>query len=268
MSKEFGLKLRYEGKDANTGLLEAYDGATSIQGFTQALQIAIHGYMMHDVTSRATALKGATLYIRAPRSGSVLLSIVAVIEQYPATLGLAAPIFYDFVKFTFSRACGLFNVQPESTQLQKHFEKEEPFFDELAEQMEGSLQRGHRAIGSTATTVSLERPQSSLVTFNKKTKEWVTTRDLNPNVENFTGVVTRYNSVTRNGRAYINEIKKIVPFRPDDAFSKLKDGHLTWSLHGGATNVEHKLRFEAKRIEAATGEVKRILLTNCEQFKP
>lgn len=264
MSKEFSLRLRYEGGDAEKGLLEAYDGAASIQGFTQALHIAIHGYMKNEVTSRATALKGARVFIEAPRRGSVLIGIVAFIEQYPATLGLAAPVFYDFVKFAFSRACGLFNVEPETPQVIKHFEKEEPFFDELAEQMEGSLQRGHRSIGTTAVTASLERPRSPLIIFNKATKSWVTTRDESPTIEEFTGVVTRYNSVTRNGRAYINEIKKIVPFRPDDAFSTGKDGFLTWSLHGGATNVTNGLLFHGKRIESATGDVKRLILTDCE----
>lgn len=89
----FALKLRFSGKAVNEHGLDLYDGAHSFQGFAQAIQIATHAYMTGEVVSRATALKGAQLYFKSPRNGSVLFDLVALIEQYPITATLAGAAF-------------------------------------------------------------------------------------------------------------------------------------------------------------------------------
>lgn len=259
----FELKLRYKTEHLDGRALDAYDGSTSILGFSQAAQIALHAYLNGEVVSRAPALKGAKLFIRPPREGSFLLQIIALIEQYPTTVAITAPVFYDFMKVTFKRAVGFLNEQPETPYVRRLLEREEPMFDSLAEQMEGSLQRAHRAVDTDVPIITLERPRSELVTFDKHTKDWVTTRDENPNSETLFGNVTRYNSVSRNGRMFVEELDRIIPFRPADSFNRSKDGNLTWSLHGNATGQGKRLRLTAKRIESARGEAKRLLLTNC-----
>lgn len=270
MSKlhEFSLKLRYEGGDADQNHLELYDGATSFHGFAQALQIALHAYINKEVASRATALKGATLYLRAPRQGSVLFDIISVIEKYPATTAVSATIFYDFVKYAFSKAVGFIDVQPETPYVSKLSTSDEPFFDDLAVIMEGSLQRAHRAIDEGCVEqVTLERPRSELIRFDKKTSDWVNTRDENPKEEDLVGYVTRYNSITGNGRAYIQSLHRIVPFRPAQEFAEIKRGYLTWSLHGSTTSRAKLLDFSARKIESARGEAKRLVLVDCNQSK-
>lgn len=263
---EFGLKLRFSGGDADQHRLELYDGTNSVHGFAQALQIATHAYLNKEVVGRATALKGATLYLRAPRNGSVLFDIIAVIEKYPATVALSAPIFYDFVKYVLSRATGLLSVEPETSYVSRLGTADEPFFDDLAETLEGSLQRGHRAIDEGISKITLERPRSPLLTFDSQTSAWVNTRQENEKVEELQGNVTRYNSVTGNGRAYINELARIVPFRPGKDFSPLKAGYLTWSLHGNATAVPLQLKLFATKIRSANGEVKRLILSDVTQL--
>ncbi|RWF01771.1 hypothetical protein [Mesorhizobium sp.] len=262
---QFGLKLRFSGGQVEKRGLDLYDGATSFYGFAQALQIVVHAYVNKEVVSRATALRGAEVYFGAPRQGSVIIDIVAFIETYPATLALAAPIFYDFVKHSFSKAAGYLTSEPETPQVSKLSTDDEPFFDELAEALEGSLQRGHRSIDHGVPTISLERPRSSLVIFNKQTSEWVHTRDENPDVAKFTGNVTRYNSITGNGRAYIRQLGKIVPIRPSSAFPVGSKGLLTWSLHGNNVITDKELEFDARRIDSARGDVKRLILVDCRQ---
>lgn len=265
MRKEsFALKLRFSGKSVNEHGLDLYDGSQSFHGFAQAIQIAIHAYMNDKVTSHATALKGAEVYFKSPRNGSVLFDLVAVIERYPITATLSAAVFYDFIKFSLSKASGLLQVKPETSSVQKLLDKDELFFDHLSETLEGSLQRARRAIDYGVEKITIERPRSSLVTFNRKTSEWVNTREENPDIETFTGNVTRYNSISKNGRAYIRELNKLLPIRPADEFPNSKKGHLTWSLHGDNVDASKELKFHAYRIASARGEAKRLILANVD----
>ena len=258
------LRLRFGGPSVDAQGLDLYDGAYSFYGFAQALQIVTHAYMTREIVSRATALRGAELYFGAPKRGSVIVDIAAIIEANPAVAGIAAPIFYDFVKAAFSKAVGLFQNKPSTPAIQK-IEADETFFDQLAETLEGSLQRAHRAIDHGVQQVTLERPRSTLVTFDTATSEWVNTRDENPDIEEFTGNITRYNSLSGNGRAYVRELNRVVPFRPHDTFPASKRGHLTWSLHGNTVAAPKELRFWASKIESARGEAKRLLLADVAQ---
>lgn len=259
---KFALKLRFSGDTVEKNGLDLYDGATSFYGFSQALQIAVHAYMTGEIVSRATAMKGAEMYFGAPRRGSVLFDIITVIEQYPATASIAGAAFYDFMKTAFSKAAGYLSTTPETPAVQK-MAIDETFFDQLSETLEGSLQRAHRAIDHGVQQIILERPRSSLVLFDQSTSEWVNTRDENPNVEELTGNITRYNSISGNGRAYVRELKKVLPFRPGPSFPDNKRGLLTWSLHGNTVSGEKELRFWASKIESAKGDPKRIIMADC-----
>tara|TARA_R110001606_G_scaffold12369_1_gene53996 strand:+ start:37960 stop:38778 length:819 start_codon:yes stop_codon:yes gene_type:complete len=260
--RSYGLKLRFSGKTVDEKGLDLYDGARSFEGFAQALQIVVHAYLSNEVVSRSTALRGAKLYFGSPKRGSVLFDIVALIEQYPATAGISAVVFYDFVKYSFARATGLFEKKPETKAVQK-LAVDEEFFDRLSFVLEGSLQRGHRAIDNGVKKITLERPRSTLLTFDLETSRWVHTREEDPDIVEFHGHVTRYNSITGNGRAYIRELDKVVPFRPSEHFSQAKCSHLSWSLHGSTTYTKKELIFKASTIISAGDAIKRLILEDC-----
>lgn len=94
------LLVRHSGGDADEGMLDLYDGATSIQGFAQAIQIATHAFRTGETTSRATAMRGAKIYMKSARRGSYLTELVVLFEAYPSTSTIiaatTAPPFYDF----------------------------------------------------------------------------------------------------------------------------------------------------------------------------
>lgn len=261
----YALKLRFSGTTVEKNGLDLYDGSSSFYGFAQALQIATHAYMTKEIVSRATALKGAQMYFEAPRRGSVLFDIVTVLEKYPTTAGLAGAAFYDFIKFSLSKAVGKLTVKAETPAIQKLDELDNTFFDQLAETLEGSLRRAHRSIDNGVHHVTLERPRSTLITFDVETSAWVNTRDENPDVEEFSGNITRYNSLSGNGRAFVRELERVVPFRPSDTFPVSKKGHLTWSLHGDNIRASKELKFKASKIESARGEAKRLILADVDR---
>ncbi len=273
------LKIKYEGGLADQNSLPGYDGATSIDGITRAVHIALHAYMTGEVVSRATALKRASIILKPARPGSFVFDLVILIEQYPATTGLVgaigAPMIYDFLKTAFRRATGSLDAEPETRGLQRLYERKDPpplkvppvDFDELAEVLEGPLQDAHRPIGAEGTigTLSIGSPQQQLVVLDESTKDWGNTRQEASNIEEMTGNVTRYNSLSRNARVFVDQIEKVVPVRPDADFNVGNLALLTWSLHGSNTASPSKLKMQVRRVSSASGKIKRLLLSDCER---
>ena len=260
----YPLKLIFEGKDAQQGL-PLYDGSVSFAGFGQALQMAINAYRTGKPSAWATSLKGAKVVFGSPRKGSVIFDLEARFETPCRDAPSSKEAFYDFLRVAFRRATGSLDEEGQTSYVQKTLVKDETLFDDLADRMEGALQRAHRVIDNDLVTVSLARPRSSLVTFNRVTSAWVNTRDEEPHVKRYTGHMTRYNTKTGNGRAYINEVGKIIPIRQSDKFPN-KD-LLTWSLHGDNIDVDKKLEFFGKGVMSAKNDMKRIMLSNCSQIK-
>jgi hypothetical protein len=266
------LKIRHNGGDASLGRLDLYDGVTSIQGFAQSLNIATHAYLNGEPIKKATALKGAKLYMKSAKKGSFLTEVVILMENNPsvtgAIVGYSANAFYDFAKILFRKATGLYNNEDDADTLtvKNALERQEPFFDEVAEIMEGSLQRAHRPINEGVDSISIERPRSNLILLDEETKSWVETRDEAPLSENISGNVTRYNAITRNGRVYIDQLNRIVPFRVGQDFPFNRFGVLTWSLHGsnsgqaGTQQLPKKISINARQVLSANSKVKRLIL--------
>ncbi|KZX90054.1 hypothetical protein A3726_10515 [Erythrobacter sp. HI0037] len=265
MSTDFAFKLRFKGEGLQAGGLRLYDGTTSLHGFARALQITMYAYLNDDLVGRATALRGASLFIKPPRSGSVLFDILARFTRTPKSAPLNADTLYDFTEVALKRATGHLDAEAKSPFVRKKLAEDEPFFDELAEKLEGSLQEAHRVIDEDHLHVSLERPRSPLLHFDLESSQWVHTREEDPMTREYRGNMTRFNTQTGNGRAYFHSIKKIVPVRKSDAFNQVNKGFLTWSLHGSHLSTDKDLIFTGRKIESAQGETKRFIIDDCRQ---
>ncbi|MEM7438270.1 MAG: hypothetical protein AAF393_01635 [Pseudomonadota bacterium] len=274
--KKHKIKIRFTGGIAGEHALPLYDGTTSIQGVGQALQIATHAFMTVEVVTRATALQRARFELRPARKGSFVFEVIAIIETYPAMSGIAtaigAPVFYDFLKTALKRASGDSDADPETAHLKRIYERKEPpplmrppaDLDDLAEVLEGSLQRAHRPIDGHEGIEAIEvsTPRTQLLTFDSESKDWVNTRDEALGIEVFTGNVTRFNSLSRNGRAYIEQLGRVVPIKPGPEYDVQGLPWLTWSLHGSNAGLPNKLQVRARRVSSANGRVKRLLLVD------
>ncbi|MDA9553628.1 MAG: hypothetical protein P8O77_03850 [Emcibacteraceae bacterium] len=103
--------------------------------------------------------------------------------------------------------------------------------------------------------------------FDQDTQDWVNTRNEMPYEDIITGNVTRFNSITRNGRIYVDQLQKVVPFKLDVDFPIVTVGLLTWSLHGSNTDLPKKLELKARHVRSAHGLTKRILLAECKRIE-
>ena len=273
------IRVRYEGGLADENSLPGYDGVTSIDGVTRAVHIATHAYMTGEVVSRATALKRASIVLKPVRQGSFIFDLLVLIEANPATSGAAVALgaapFYDFLKTAFKRATGAIDTELETSHLQKMYNRKEPpplkkppaDLDFLAETLEGCLQAAHRPIGAEGTieTISIGSPRQKLIQFDEETKGWVNTREEAIGLEVLRGNVTRYNALSRNGRAFVDQLERVVPVRPDGDFPVGDLAFLTWSLHGSNIGAQSKIDMRARRVTSASGKVKRLLLADCQK---
>jgi hypothetical protein len=264
--QDFGLKIRFEEPKGSSRGIGFYDAATSLQGFAQALQIILRAYYSDEVVDRAMPLKRAALKMGSPRRGSVVVDLDVHFADAPVAAPSGPDVFYDFVRYSLAKATGQTKIEPLTSFVSRRADDQELIFDQLAEVIEGSLQRAHRSINNDVPKVALERPRSALIEFNKETSEWVNTREENPEVKRFTGNITRYNSKTGNARAYIKQLGKIIPIRQADSFSHSKRGLLTWSLHGDTISTNKELEFFGRQIESAREEPKRLILTDVNQI--
>jgi hypothetical protein len=264
--QDFGLKLRFDEPKGSSPGIGFYDAATSLQGFAQALQIILRAYYCDEVVDRAMPLKRAALKMGSPRRGSVVVGLDVHFTDAPADAPSGADVFYDFVRYSLAKATGQTEIGALTPFVSRRADDQELIFDQLAEVIEGSLQRAHRSINHDVPRITLERPRSALIEFNKQTSEWVNTREENPEIKRFTGNITRYNSKTGNARAYIQQLGKIIPIRQADNFSHSKRGLLTWSLHGDTMSTNKELEFFGRQIESAREEPKRLILTDVNQL--
>lgn len=273
------IRIQYEGGLADENALPGYDGVTSIDGITRAVHIATHAYMTGEVVSRATAMKGASIMMKPARPGSFIFDLVVLIEANPATtnaaIALTAAPFYDFIKTVFKRATGSLDAEPETKHLKTLYERRDPpplkkppaDLDALAETLEGSLQSAHRPIGEEGDirTISIGSSRQELVNFDIETKDWVCNQEEAVGLDIFRGNVTRYNALSRNGRAFVDRLERVVPIRPDGDFPSSDLYNLTWSLHGSNIGSPNKIDMRARTVTSASGKVKRLLLADCQR---
>ncbi|MFK4870758.1 hypothetical protein [Novosphingobium sp. ZW T3_23] len=265
VDQTFALKLRFKSEAINDDGLGLYDGSQSFHGFAKALQLTTHAFLNDETVMKATALKGASLTFSSPRRGSILFDIRAKFSRKPKSAPLNADAYYDFTRVALARATGNLEVEADTKYVEQKLISDEPFFDELSEKLEGSLQQAHRSIDVEGAVVSLERPRSTLLMFDHETSSWVHTRDIDKNPREFTGNMTRFNTKTGNGRAYISELRKIIPVRKSDVFNHGNKHYLTWSLHGDNISTDKELVFVGKRVTSSRGETKRIILDDCRR---
>lgn len=265
MDQTFALKLCFKSDRIDKVGLSLYDGSQSFHGFAKALQLTTHAFLNDETVMRATALRGAELTFSSPRRGSILFDIKAKFTRKPKTAPLNADTYYDFTRVALERATGNLEAEAATKYVQQKLEQDEPFFDELSEKLEGSLQHAHRSIDVEGAIVSLDRPRSSLITFDQATSSWVHSREIDQTSREFKGNMTRFNTKTGNGRAYIRELNKIMPVRKSESFNEANKRFLTWSLHGDNVSTDKDLIFTGKMVKSSSGEPKRIILDDCHR---
>lgn len=122
--------------------------------------------------------------------------------------------------------------------------EEDDLLDQTVEEVEDALRQGHRAIGRSVEGISIIRPRSGQgVFFDAETKEYIEKNVFADEVEALEGHVTRFNSITGNGRAYIGALGRIVPFKLSESYPyETRSDHVVFAWKQRASGEEPHFR--------------------------
>ncbi len=277
--------LEYAGRDADDHKIDFYDVAHAIIGFQRSLAITTHLVLTGEIITKAPSLQNARILTAPPQEGS--WKITAIIVGAVFTAGTApkdTPIghlihsAYDYV---ISESLG-FHVDYEKSLgqqyelLKKRPESTIPILeqskmDSAIEKCEGAINDMHRPIwkSQTASTAELiyhigpeEKKFEHPLTI--ETYDHIRFTRTESESHRISGRVSNYNINTYNGRIFLPEERRPIPFiLADTAKSRQNIGLITNSL---TMNARNRLRQEgtisciAYRNLSRTGRLKSLII--------
>ncbi|SFO83741.1 hypothetical protein SAMN04488047_10175 [Tranquillimonas alkanivorans] len=230
------VELKYSGDQADQHLISLYDLSQALYGFERSLALTTHLVLNDEVITQATALRGAEILCFAPRAGSV--SIVAAIGllatgAYKLTtlkadnpLGHLIHSAYDFAVHKVTGQPLDYDKSMRQLYEEGRYEKalglklpRESQFDSLAEKIEPPLTKMHRPIVRSQTAGAAEIFFSSelsakprVINFNRDTYAKMKYRTRLDQIHPVEAKVAVFNPNTQNGRIFVSEHERTIPF--------------------------------------------------------
>lgn len=219
-TKTLDIVIRYDGSTADSGQLNLYEAAESLDGIARVVNVIVHAFSNEgQIRERLTAPEGAHTFLSAAKKGCFEETVT--VEFDAETVKKIKPSvivgnFWDFLTATVKAAIGR-EYDPNTPMVKKIVAKNEAYFEEVAEVLENALQRLHRPIKTNgAHTITFARPKASdAVTLDRDSLAYVSVMEQEREMTYWYGNVTKYNSLSGYGRMYLEEIGGTIPFKID-----------------------------------------------------
>lgn len=217
-TKTLDIVIRYDGKTADSGHLNLFQAAESLDGIARVVNVIVHAFANDgEIRERLAAPEGAETYLSAAKKGC--FEEVVTVAFDAATVEKIKPSviignFWDFLTASVCSAIGR-PYDPSTPMVRRIIESNETFFEEVAEELENALQKLHRPIKSKgAETITFARPKASdAVTLNEESLHYASVMKQEREMTYWHGNVTKYNSLSGVGRVYLDELGETIPFR-------------------------------------------------------
>ena len=229
------IDLVYDGRDADSGVLNFYDAAHALVGFQRSLALTTHLVINGEIITQAPSLRGARIIVTPPQEGSwrVSAAILAASGFYSLTTAptdtppghlvhsvfdwaireaLGVPVDYDKTLQELYREGreqeeGALHI-PQQSQVESLVEKCESAFREMHRPIvksrsasQGSVVQ-HRNAELRAIGVPFTSSTYDNLLYAEKDMEPISVK----------GKVSSYNINTFKGRIYLSEEKRTLPF--------------------------------------------------------
>ncbi|UTY57394.1 hypothetical protein [Massilia sp. erpn] len=265
--KTLDIVVRYDGSTADSGQLNLFQAAESLDGIARVVNVVVHAFANDgDIRERLTTPEGAETYLSAAKKGCFEETVTVVfdastVEKIKPTVLIGN--FWDFLTASISAAIGR-DYDPDTPMVKKIMDKNETFFEEVAEELENSLLRLHRPIKSKgAETITFYRPKvGDAVQLDRASLVYVSVRDQEPELSYWIGNVTKYNSLTGYGRAYLDQFGITIPFKIDRFKENISARRAaTASMNEREHEEGGKRRIGAYAVRNSLGNLKRITIS-------
>jgi hypothetical protein len=265
-TKTLDVVIRYDGKTADTGQLNLFQAAESLDGIARVINVIVHAFANEgQIRGRLTAPEGAETYLSAAKKGCFEEVITIVFDADTVKKIKPSVIvgnFWDFLTASVNAAIGR-SYNANTSMVKKIILKNETFFEELAEVLETSLQHLHRPIKSRgANSITFARPKArDAVTLDQESLIYVSAMDQEPDITYWRGNVTKYNTLTGYGRVYLDKVGETIPFKID----KFKENIIaqraaTASMNERVNEEAGKRRIGAYAVRNSSNTLKRLTI--------
>ncbi|WP_156894652.1 DUF7946 domain-containing protein [Janthinobacterium sp. 1_2014MBL_MicDiv] len=272
-TKSLDIVIRYDGSTADSGQLNLFQAAESLNGIARVVNVIVHAFANDgEIKERLSAPEGADTYLSAAKKGCFEETVTVVFDNITVEKIKPSVIvgnFWDFLTASITAAIGR-DYNPDTPMVRKIVEKNVTFFEEVAEELESALQHLHRPIKSKgAETITFYRPKvGDAVTLNKTSLTHVSVRDQEPDLSYWRGNVTKYNSLSGYGRVYLDEVNATVPFKIDRFKENISARRsATTSMNEREHEEGGKRRIGAYAVRNALGNLKRITILEFNQYE-
>jgi len=265
-------KIKFEGKDADRHLLEAYPTAHTLEGLTWALALTLHFGITGQVRGRGDLSKSAKIFISPPKRGSVINDLNILVQQNPflvATVGAytvnaVSPYINGLLKYAFNHALGIgggfsHGVKKKLSSLNQND------LEKLVERIEPPLTRAHTVIGKTADTVSFKSKRTEIAKLDLSTKAYLEAKRTDA-FETIDTNVTSFNVLTGNGRMYDPESGETAAFSLSSSIQDGTKNTLILSMDQFASSRQGNVRIVVQRVETIERRLKKFIVSSAQEI--
>lgn len=251
--------------------LAAYDAALALLGTSRSLAIATHLYVNGKVITQAPALKNANIEIKPIRSGSLEFPLdILIPSAINVRDGVAAAIFWDFVKFLYARTLGRKapTIMPEA---KAKIDAVGGAVDAAIDRMSTALIDAHRPISRGAkNAVFVVGNNNQITIIDRTSKEFLEEEDVESNLSVFDGSISSFNANSNAGGIFVPDEERVVSFKaaPGESLDDLSRKLIARSLAGYIGRQPLNVRMRGYAVRTRAGDLKRINAVSVRNIKP
>ncbi|MFL5265018.1 MAG: hypothetical protein ACJ8AH_00250 [Stellaceae bacterium] len=238
----------------------------ALYGISRSLSILTHSALHHRVIKQAPSLEGAKVLLEPPRIGSFefVFPIISDPDVRAVAQSLTASMLYELVKIVYRRLAGR-SETPSSAEM-RALERQAPGdLDALSDSINEDMVRIHRPLISDNAryNITVNGGAVNIVHLDRDTYDFVRTKVLGDNEEEFFGEVRSFNGSTIQGRFWIEREERTVGFTKNKA-TRISDSvrqTLSWSLDEWVNGREGYIFLRGYPLSSKTGLLKHVFMT-------
>jgi hypothetical protein len=273
MAETVKYRLEYQGGEADSNRLPAHQGAQSLEGITWSVALIANYLATGKIRTRGQLSDKIQVFIYPARPGSFVSDLILFITE-PNNLYITS-IFGGYVVATagqmlnaaivrtIKEVCGVAHAL---TKLDGQMLSKLPSGDleALVDRIEPSMRRAHEVIENGASTLSIKDGTQEIIRLNSETKSYVNANIVSDETVEKRVSVGAFNANTGNGRFFLPEIGKTVPFSVDrDAGRKTREA-LTRSLDLYVRDVPSYITIRCVEVLSVDERIKKLIVKSAK----
>lgn len=266
---EIRYRLKFDGDEADRHRLPAHQGSQSIEGMAWALSLLCNYAASGEIRHRGRLDDRIQLFVTPAQRGSYTTDIIAIATE-PQNIFLTTIVgtyavatltdaINGLIKHAYKRVCGLIDSD-EKIENQKLERLPSGDIEAVIDAIEPSVKRAHSAINSGADSLTFQRARTPIITMDGATKEFINTNIIVPGITRQTVSIGALNVNSGNGRAYLPETGKTVPFSVVKEPANGTYGVLSQSLNHYARGRDSQIYVDCREVLGVDGRTKKLII--------